>query len=179
MARKNTMANVFLSIDMRGGDKEQCWPWKGKLNAKDERPYITIAGKRRPAYAVVLELTSGPAAKGLVALHSCDNRICCNPHHLTWGTHDRNMREMVERDRHGLNKTVVRAILRLREEGRTQSSVAKRYGISREAISASESGRSGKSRHGSKAGAGLGSKEGHEEGTDNEQVDEEISNAND
>lgn len=175
MPRKNTMADVFKSIDMRGGDKEQCWPWKGKLNAKDQRPYITIAGKRRPAYAVALELVSGPPARGLVALHSCDNRICCNPKHLTWGTHHRNMREMKARDRSGLSKVVVRAILRLRSEGKTQREVADLYGISREAISAIERGRSGKSRHrvdGGETGGGLGTgeskEEGPEEGTDNE-----------
>ena len=39
-------------------------------------------------------------------------------------------------------KTVVRAILKLRSEGKTQKEIAKIYGISRETISAIETGRS-------------------------------------
>ncbi len=51
------------------------------------------------------------------------------------------MDDMVERERHGLPKTVVRAIRKLRIEGRTQSDIADLYGISREAISAIDTGR--------------------------------------
>lgn len=31
------------------------------------------------------------------ALHSCDVRLCCNPAHLRWGTHQENMRDRAER----------------------------------------------------------------------------------
>jgi len=43
---------------------------------------------------------------------------------------------MKERERHGLNRTVVRAILKLLEDGRSHKSVAQLYGVSREAITA-------------------------------------------
>ena len=49
---------------------------------------------------------------------------------------------MKERERHGLPATVVRAIRRLLSEGQTQQSVADLYGVSREAISAINTGRS-------------------------------------
>ena len=134
MGRKNAPTDVFKSVDMRTPD--ECWPWKGKVNAKDERPYITIGGSRRPAYSVVLELYSGEQANERYALHSCDNKICCNPHHLSWGTHQDNMNEMKERERHGLPRTVLRAIRKLLTEERTHQEIAELYGVSRETITA-------------------------------------------
>lgn len=148
MAKKNEPVDVFKSIDMEAtelyNDKANapCWPWKGKINAKDNRPYITIAGKRRAAYIVVLELHTGESAKGRMALHSCDNSICCNPHHLRWGTHAINMEDMKERERHGLPKIVVRAIRKLLKEKRTHKEIAELYGVTRETVTAINTGRS-------------------------------------
>lgn len=139
MSRKNRPQDVFKHINMCGNDA--CWPWKGKLNAKDGRPYFTVDGKRRPAYAYVLETFTGTLQDGKMVLHSCDNPVCCSPHHLSWGTHQDNMDDMKERERHGLNGTVIRAILKLRREGKTQAEVAKLYGISREAVSSIDTGR--------------------------------------
>ena len=140
----NVPTDVFKFIDMMDGDKDKCWPWKEKVNAKDGRPYITIQGTRRTAYRIVLELHSGEPPNNRQALHACDNHICCNPHHLRWGTHQDNMNDMKGRERHGMPKTVVRAILKLRNEGKTQEDIANLYGISRETISAIETGRSHK-----------------------------------
>ena len=136
MARKNVVTDIFKHIDMKGGDTDACWTWKGKVNPKDGRPYFTINGLRRPSYAIVLEATTGEAQEGRIARHKCDNAICCNPHHLVWGDHQDNMNDMKERDRHGVPKTVARAIRRLHKEGRTQQNIADLYGISREAVSA-------------------------------------------
>ena len=55
MPRKNKAQDVFLNFDMHNGDTNVCWEWKGKVNAKDGRPYFTVEGKRRPAYVLVLE----------------------------------------------------------------------------------------------------------------------------
>jgi DNA-binding XRE family transcriptional regulator len=138
---RNVPTNVFKHINMHNGDKDVCWEWKGKLNVKDGRPYITIDKRRRPAYTVVLELHSGQDQEDRIARHSCDNPVCCNPHHLSWGNHQDNMDDMVERERHGMPKTVVRAIKKLRTEGKTQQEIADLYGISREAVSAIDTGR--------------------------------------
>ena len=141
MPRTNKPTDVFLYIDMMNGDADVCWPWKGKIYKKDGRPYFTVEGKRRPSYVIVLELHSGVRQDKQVARHSCDNPVCCNPDHLSWGTHQDNMNDMKERDRHGLPATVVRAIQKLLSEGTTQASIAKLYGVSREAISAISTGR--------------------------------------
>ena len=139
----NRPVDVFKHIDMSGGNENECWEWKGRLNPKDNRPYFTVAGQRRPSYAVVLELYTGEEAKGRVARHQCDNSVCCNPHHLVWGDHQDNMNDMKERERHGLPKIVVRSIRKLLAEGRTQSDIAELYGVSRETISSISTGRRG------------------------------------
>lgn len=141
MGKANKPQDVFMHIDMRYGSIVECWEWKGKVNAKDGRPYFTVEGKRRPAYAIALEAYSGEEAKGRYVLHQCDNSICCNPHHLKWGDHQDNMNDMKDRDRHGVPKTVARAIKRLHESGKTQQEIADLYGLSREAVSAITTGR--------------------------------------
>lgn len=142
--RGNSPEDVFKKINMAGGDITQCWLWKGKVNKKDNRPYMTIKGKRRPAYVISLELFSGEVQAGRLACHSCDTPRCCNPHHLKWASHQDNMDDMVERERHGIPKTVVRAIRRLRIEGKTQQHIADLYGVSRETISAIDTERTKK-----------------------------------
>ena len=141
MPRKNIPTDVFKSINMHGGDPNVCWEWTKKVNKKDNRPYFTVNGKRRPAYCIVLELATGITQEGKQALHSCDNCTCCNPSHLRWGSHQDNMDDMVERERHGLPKTVVRAIRKLRIEGKSQREISELYGISRETVSAIDTGR--------------------------------------
>ena len=78
---------------------------------------------------------------GRYILHSCDNSICCNPHHLSWGSHQDNMDDMKQRDRHGLPKTVVRAIKTLLDGDKTHQEIATLYGVSRESITAINNGR--------------------------------------
>lgn len=146
MARKNTPVDVFRFINMMNGDITKCWPWKRKLNKKDGRPYFVVDGKERPAYVIVLELASGEDAGDRVARHKCDVEDCCNPSHLSWGTHQDNSDDMMERDRHGVPKTVLRAIRKLLGEGRTHRSIAELYGLSRETVTAINRGRSHKSK---------------------------------
>lgn len=131
---KNKPTDVFLSIDMKNGDRSQCWPWKGAINQSDGRPYFSVNGRRRTAYALVLELVYGAPQGRQVARHKCDNPVCCNPNHLQWGSQQDNLDDMKKRQRHGLPKIVVRAIKRLLMKGTTHAEIAERYGISREAV---------------------------------------------
>ena len=141
----NSPTDVFSFIQMRG--KDECWPWTGPYGgrASDRRPYFQAGGKRRIAYRWVYELVHGPLDDSLLILHSCDQGGypigCCNPKHMRTGTHDENMTDMTERQRHGLSHHVVKAIRRLLEQGQTQQEIARLYGLSREAVSAIATGR--------------------------------------
>jgi hypothetical protein len=45
----------------------------------------------------------GNIPEGMVVMHICDNRICCNPHHLKLGTQQDNLKDMNIKKRHGVH----------------------------------------------------------------------------
>lgn len=142
MARRNKDIDVFKYIEMNDGDVTKCWEWTGALGGRDGRPYFSFGGKRMLAYRLVYEIFTGNVlTKDLVVRHECDNKVCCNPHHLTHGTHQENMNDMKERERHGLPHNTVKAIKRLLDEGEfTQQLIAKQFGVSRQTITAINNG---------------------------------------
>lgn len=107
---RNTPEVIWSKIDQRG--TEECWPWKGwkskgKRN-KEEYGRLQINGKSYYAHRVVFYLCN----PGLIELsapddsneekfvmHSCDNPICCNPNHLSLGSHLDNMQDKVLKGR--------------------------------------------------------------------------------
>jgi hypothetical protein len=76
--------------------EDGCWPWTGCVSTQG----YGRAGKRDYAHRIAYELTHGPIPKGEEIRHACDNRICCNPAHLSTGARSDNVRDMVERGRH-------------------------------------------------------------------------------
>jgi len=56
-------------------------------------------GKHVKLHRYLYEVRNGPLKAGLVLLHECDNRLCVNPGHLTPGTHQENMNDMVNKGR--------------------------------------------------------------------------------
>ena len=100
--------------------------------------------KKWLSYALVYSLTylsensNQPVyiEKGKVVRHKCDNQICCNPHHLELGSHQENMNDMKERERHGLPHNTVKAIRQSAENGTLHKDIAELYGISPENVSA-------------------------------------------
>jgi hypothetical protein len=118
---------------MQNGDTSKCWHWRGALNAKG-RPYFSLNNKKVLAYQLSLELFTGEEAQGRLVRHKCDTPSCCNPHHLEWGTHEENMQDMKERERHGMPKNVRKAWVSLRAQGRSLREIGELYGVSHSAV---------------------------------------------
>ncbi len=83
---------------------DSCWIWRGQLGGRGYgHTKRMIDGKIRakPAHRLAWEMLIGPIPKGLSVLHECDNKLCVRPGpgHMHLGTHQENMREMVERGR--------------------------------------------------------------------------------
>lgn len=80
----------------------RCWEWVAARNNEGYGRFSFLLGPRETidvlAHRFSYELKYGRKPKELV-LHHCDNRRCVNPDHLYEGTHEQNMRDMIDRDR--------------------------------------------------------------------------------
>lgn len=98
--------------------------------------YGQISVKNRAAYAhrVAYELHKGPIGSAYV-LHSCDNRKCVNPDHLSLGSFDENMHDMVKKGRqaagmrNGHAKLTDQQVRDIRAAAGTHSQIAKEYNV--------------------------------------------------
>ena len=88
--------NFWKHVDKRG--ENDCWNWTANLcrggygsvwNRKTNR---NIA-----AHKFSYELHYGQIIKGNHIIHSCDNKACVNPKHLSQGTPKQNTNEAIER----------------------------------------------------------------------------------
>lgn len=75
-----------------------CWEWQGHTY-KNGYGVIKSFGQDVSAHRLSYELSKGKIPDGLCILHSCDNRKCINPSHLSVGTHQENMAQAKERCR--------------------------------------------------------------------------------
>lgn len=91
------MSVKLLRRIMFTDDPDACWELVGTRNTAD---YGIVGKRRRRAHRLVWEMFTGhPVPKNGILRHSCDNPPCCNPKHLTVGTHKENVADMWQRKR--------------------------------------------------------------------------------
>jgi len=81
-----------------------------------QRPYIFYNNRNYIAYRLHWELVRGPIPEGAFLCHKCDVSLCINLDHLYIGDAKTNMRDALERGKHGSFTKPER----LRESGRRQ-----------------------------------------------------------
>jgi len=108
------------NVDKREIEND-CWLWK--LSCRNGYGRAWFQGKSIGTHRLAFELfNKRPIAEGLSILHSCDNKKCCRPSHLSEGTHQENMDDKVSKDRqikgeiHGRSKLKVEQVLEIREK---------------------------------------------------------------
>ncbi len=154
-----TSENLWLKVQK--GAPNECWPWLGYKNGQGYgRVWLDQVGYY--AHRVMFNL-SNPGVINLRApkkrddvgflRHSCDNPSCCNPNHLSIGTHADNMHDKVDRDRskiwkHStktprakLTEQDVRQVRQKQKDGASCKSLMLLYGVSKSTINGVLSGR--------------------------------------
>jgi hypothetical protein len=98
---------------------KDCWIWLGKI-INSGYGYLPTNNKPILAHRLSLLLhTNEPAPDKKVVMHKCDNPVCVNPHHLSYGTQLENVRDKIEKKRHNNNKTKI--------DENTRYAIIKRY----------------------------------------------------
>lgn len=124
-----------------------CWEWTRKTLVNGYGR-LKICRRMTLAHRFAFTAFVGEIPVGLCVLHRCDNRLCCNPDHLFLGTNSDNQRDSVRKGRHKppnlkgeqhpfakVNEAEMLTIRRLCNAGEYQSSIARRFGITQQAVS--------------------------------------------
>ncbi|QGH73687.1 hypothetical protein [Klebsiella phage 175003] len=122
--REKITSNVKLEGD--------CWIWQKSFGSHGYGNIGTGGGRNETVHRVSHEVFNGEIPKGLLVLHSCDNRKCCNPEHLRAGTSRENRADAVARS--GITKITQSDADAIRSDTRSQRVIAKDYGISQKVV---------------------------------------------
>jgi hypothetical protein len=146
MARKATAAQFLKDHIANVGDACVMWPFHVLPTGYGE---LGFEGKMYRAHRLMCTWAHGPAPTNEhCAAHSCHNRACVNPRHLSWKTPSENMRDKRQngtnaplKGKRGYSLTPATvAEIRALIGTETVTSLAVRYGVSRSTINKVASG---------------------------------------
>lgn len=86
------------------GEPDECWPWTGEIDSsRGGYGRFWVSGGRTDAHRHAWELANQaciiPGRKTNAVAHNCDNPPCCNPTHLSLGSHSDNQHDKVRKGR--------------------------------------------------------------------------------
>ena len=138
------VARFWGNVERRG--EGECWPWQaGKVEGYGQ---IRFAGEKLGSHVVAFRLVNGSVPDGLMVLHRCGNRACCNPAHLYAGNHSENTSDAVRHGTHKCNfglgeghiasKLSPAEVIEIRDRlvaGERQRVIAAEFGVAQDTIS--------------------------------------------
>jgi hypothetical protein len=80
-------------------ETSDCWEWQGTVMANGYGTIGTENRKKKLAHRLSYEMHHGPIPSGMLVMHSCDNKRCVNPAHLSIGSHKDNSQDMAKKGR--------------------------------------------------------------------------------
>lgn len=126
-----------------------CWLWTG-WSVPSGYGGFTVGNKSNPnrkhwaAHRLSWILNVGAIPGGLCVLHKCDTPACCNPLHLFLGTFSDNTQDCIKKGRlrpghpSGLNSGRVKLteaqVFNIKQDARSQRTIAKEYGVSKSQV---------------------------------------------
>jgi len=109
--RYNTKGRPLGSLEERFWSKinkesqDDCWNWTGATSCSGYG--VLQKGSRGEGlirtHRFSYEIHKGQIPSKMLILHSCDNKLCCNPAHLSIGDHSKNIKEAWDRGRRKLS----------------------------------------------------------------------------
>ena len=143
---KQTLKEGFNKFVIK--NEEGCWGWTGCGPKNSTYGQFRHGMKMERAHRASWILHFGEIPKGLWVLHKCDNKICSRPDHLFLGTQKDNNLDMLKKGYHStlgksgernhmarLMPDQVKEIRSLLHIGDSIVDIAKRFGVSKSAIS--------------------------------------------
>lgn len=96
---ETVLDRFWAKVDVRGPN--ECWPWTAAKQSWGYGVFHPKHGETVRSHRFSLELKLGrPIKPGMFACHTCDYPECVNPRHLYEGSHQDNVDDAVQRDRH-------------------------------------------------------------------------------
>lgn len=140
---KNTPENFWARVVGNRAQRNGCWNWTGATNSTGYGS-LTYQGEHCTAHRVAAFLTGlvdsiraprDRTTSGFI-LHSCDNRLCCNPSHMRVGTYAENQLEAYARRRRTAYRGHTHSNSKLTEAGVRLIRDLYAHGVSQDAIAA-------------------------------------------
>lgn len=124
-----------------------CWIWVGAMR-RDGYGIILAAGTTvKSAHRASYGIYRGEVPADKCVLHSCDVKLCVNPHHLFLGTKKENTGDMLSKgreakgERHGIAKLTDKDVAKIRSDARSQRAIANEYGVAQSLVSLIKAGK--------------------------------------
>lgn len=142
---RNTDEKFWQKVEWSQPD--DCWNWKG--STKNGYGRFTQAWVEHYAHRRAWELNAGTEVPdGMMVMHSCNNKTCCNPKHLSLGTAAKNTQDayrdglvqILEGEKHPRSLLNATDVLAIHADSRTYSEIARSFGIALTTVSSIKNG---------------------------------------